>query len=209
MRRQLTVREWLLLALLGVILLVSGYISLFYIPMTSERDRCIAEAEDCRMQTEALQVRVEDKQRMERELEEIFAANPDPRSIAPYDNLKPVMNELNGMLATTREYSLNFGTVDASQPVVRRQISMNFTVGSYAAAKEVLQKLHDSAYRCMLDNVIINLVQRSGGEAGLDAWWYWGGEGDDGGVSVGGTIVYFEYQKNVPPPAGQTEAEAE
>ena len=194
MRRQLTVREWLLLALLGVILLVSGYISLFYMPMTSERDRCIAEAEDCRMQTEALQVRVEDKQRMERELKEIFAADPDPRSIAPYDNLKPVMHELNGTLATTREYSLNFGTVDASQPIVRRQISMNFAVGSYAAAKEVLQKLHGSDYRCMLDNVTINLGQRSGGEAEIDDWWNRGGEGDEGSVSVGGTIVYFEYQ---------------
>ena len=209
MRRQLTVREWLLLALLGVILLVSGYISLFYMPMTSERDRCIAEAENCRMQTEALQVRVEDKKRMERELEEIFAADSDPRSIAPYDNLKPVMHELNGTLATTREYSLNFGTVDASQPIVRRQISMNFTVDSYAAAKDVLQKLHDSDYRCMLDNVTINFGQRSGDEAWIDAWWYRGGEGDEGGVSVNGTIVYFEYQKTARTAAKLPEAEAE
>lgn len=197
MRRQLTVREWLLLALLGVILLISGYLSLFYMPMTSRRDLCIAEAEDCRMQTEALQVRVEEKQRMERELAEIFAADPDPRSIAPYDNLQPVMHELNGTLAATREYSLSFGTVDASQSIVRRQISMNFAVGSYEAAKEVLQKLHDSDYRCMLDSVTINLGQRSGDQGGLDAWWYWGGEGDEGGVSVGGTIVYFEYQAAV------------
>lgn len=192
MRRQLTVREWLLLALLGVVLLISGYMTLFYIPMTSERDRCISEAETCRLETEVLQVRLADKRRMERELEEIFAVNPDPVSIAPYDNLKPVMHELNGTLSPTRDYSLNFGTVDASQPIVRRQISMNFTVGSYAAAKEVLQKLHDSAYRCMLENVSLSLGRRS--EVEPYYWWYLGGN-DESNVSVSGTIVYFEYQK--------------
>ena len=198
MRRKLTVREWLLLALLGVILLVSGYISLFYMPMTSERDRCIAEAEDCKMQTEALQVRVEDKKRMERELKEIFAADPDPRSIAPFDNLKPVMRELNETLSSTRNYSLNFGTVDASQPIVRRQISMNFTVGSYATAMRVLQQLHDSEYRCMLDNLSISFDQNSWEGYTPGFWWQdwdWDNHDNDGGnVSVNGIIVYFEYQ---------------
>ena len=53
MRRQLTTREWMLLALLGVILLVSGYMLLFYIPQTTERDRCIGETEACRTEIEA------------------------------------------------------------------------------------------------------------------------------------------------------------
>ena len=45
MRRQLTTREWMLLALLGVILLISGYMLLFYMPQTAERDRCLGETE--------------------------------------------------------------------------------------------------------------------------------------------------------------------
>lgn len=198
MRRQLTVREWLLLALLGVILLVSGYMTLFYIPMTSERDRCISEAESCRLQTEAMQVRLEDKRRMERELEAIFAADPNPVGIAPFDNLKPVMHELNGTLSSTRDYSLNFGTVDTSQPIVRRQIAISFSTGSYAAAMGVLQRLHDSAYRCMLDSVSINFDE--GSREGYDPGFWGPGlgwTGDDSGngnVSVSGTVVFFEYQ---------------
>lgn len=198
MRRQLTVREWLLLALLGVVLLISGYMTLFYIPMTSERDSCISEAETCRLETEALQVRLEDKRRMERELEAIFAANPDPVGIAPFDNLKPVMHELNGTLSLTRNYSLNFGTVDASQPIVRRQISISFSVGSYATAMRVLQELHDSAYRCMLDNISISFDRSSWNGAEPDYWWNWNDNDVDdsnGNVSVSGTIVFFEYQK--------------
>lgn len=178
MRRQLTAREWMLLALLGVILLVSGYIMLFYMPMKSEREIALGEAESCRMQTEAALLRLEDKHRMERELEELFSAPQPPVSIPDYDNLQPVMLELNMVLSGTTDYSLSFGTVDTSQQIVRRSIAMTFTTGSYSAARAVLSQLHDSAYRCMLDDVSMSIDKNSGGT-----------------VSVSGTIVFFEYQK--------------
>lgn len=177
MRRQLTTREWMLLALLGVILLVSGYMLLFYMPQTAERDRCISETESCRMEIEAARLRLEEKHRMERELEELFAADVPPLSIADYDNLQPVMFELNSILASAQDYSLSFSTVDTSQTIVRRSISMSFTTDTYASAKTVLQQLHDSAFRCMLDSVNINV-----------------GRGEVRGVSVSGNIVFFEYQ---------------
>lgn len=124
----------MLLGVLGVVLLVSGYILLYYNPMTAERDRCISETESVQMQTEAAQIRLEDKRRMERELEKLFAADPPPLSIPDYDNLKPVMMELNTILTSTENYSLTFGTVDTSQTIVRRSIAMNFTTGSSTTA---------------------------------------------------------------------------
>ena len=93
------------------------------------------------------------------------------------DNLRPVMMELYAILGGAGDYSLSFGTVDAEEPIVRRSISMTYTAGSYAAAKDILQRLHDSAYRCMLDSVNISI-----------------GQGGDGPVSVNSTIVFFEYQ---------------
>lgn len=178
MRRQLTAREWMLLALLGIILVVSGYVMLFYMPMTSERELSLSEAESCRMQTEAARVRLEDKRRMERELAQLFSAPQPPLSIPDYDNLQPVMLELNTVLSGTTDYSLSFSTVDMSQPIVRRSIAMTFTTGSYSSAKAVLRQLYDSAFRCMLDDVSIS-VEKEGEKA----------------VSVSGTIVFFEYQK--------------
>lgn len=184
MRRQLTTREWMLLALLGIILLISGYMLLFYMPQTAERDRCIGETETCRMETEAARLRLEEKRRMERELEELFAAEVPPLSIPDYDNLQPVMFELNSILASTEDYSLSFSTVDASQSIVRRSISMSFTTGSYEAAKAVLQQLHDSAFRCMLDSVNVSI-----------------GQSNESAVSVSGNIVFFEYQAEPQAPA--------
>ena len=177
MRRQLSARELILLGLLLVLVLVGGYLLLFYSPMTAELERLENETASCQDELEIAQIRIEDKRRMERELEEIFAASPNPLSIAPYDNLQPVMFELNAILQSTAEYSLSFGTVDLEETVVRRRISLSFVSDSYETAKRVLGQLHDSAYRCMLDDVSISL-----------------GEGDGGQVSVSAALVFFEYQ---------------
>lgn len=185
MKRQLTTREWLLLAVLGIILVVSAYMMLFYMPQTAERDRCLQAAEDCRTEIETARLRVEEKQRMERELEALFSGDTPPMSIADYDNLQPVMFELNSILASTADYSLSFSTVDASQTIVRRSISLAFTTADYASAKAVLQKLHDSPFRCMLDSVSVSI-----------------GRGEQNNmVSVTGNIVFFEYQADPQPEA--------
>lgn len=178
MSRKLTAREWILLGLLAVIALVSGYIMLFRMPMTTRRDIARQDAELYRVQTEAAQLRLEEKRRMERELEELFAGDTEPLRIADYDNLQPVMFELNTILSGAEDYSLSFGTVDTSESVVRRSISMSFTSGSYEAAREILRQLCDSDYRCLLDSVSISV-----------------GQGEAGAVLVNGSLVFFEYQR--------------
>lgn len=176
MKRKLTAREWVLLGLLAVIALVSGYILLFYMPMTARRDSARSGAELCRAQTEAAQVRLEEKRRMERELEALFSGDTEPLSIADYDNIHPVMLELNGILSGAEDYSLSFSTVDTSSAIVRRSISVSFTSARYEDARKILRQLHGSAYRCMLDDVTLSM-ERGGGA-----------------VSVNGVIVFFEYR---------------
>lgn len=176
MKRKLSAREWVLLVVLALIVLISAYVMLFYIPTTTARDSARAEIADCEEQLDALQVRLAEKQYMERELTKIFAENDDPRGLADYDNQKAVMLELNSILAVAEDIDLSFSTPDTSESVVRRQISIKFTCGSYTAAKDILQRLHDSQYRCMLDSIEITNKE------------------EDGTVSVSGTIVFFECQ---------------
>jgi cyanate lyase len=99
--------------------------------------------------------------------------------MAPYDNVQQVMVMLNSILGQTEEYSLTFGTVSQEEgngSVVRRPISLRFRSSSYDAAKAILQQLHDSDLRCMLDDVSIST--ETGGQ----------------GVTVTAVLVFFEYQ---------------
>lgn len=179
MNRKLTIREWILLGLLAVIALVSGYVMLFCMPMTARRDTALSETELCRVEIEAAQLKVEEKRRMERELEALFADGAEPVAIADYDNLQPVMFELHTILSGAEDYSLSFGTVDTSQSIVRRSISLSFTSRSYESAREILEQLCGSAYRCLLDSVSISV-----------------GQSTEGNVSVDGAVLYFEYQRS-------------
>lgn len=179
MNRKLTAREWILLGLLAVIALVSGYVMLFRMPMTARRDTALSETELCRVEIEAAQIRAEEKRRMERELEALFADGAEPVAIADYDNLQPVMFELNTILSGAEDYSLSFGTVDTSQSIVRRSISLSFTSRSYESARDILGQLCSSAYRCLLDSVNISV-----------------GQSAEGNVSVDGVVLYFEYQRS-------------
>ena len=179
MNRSLAPREWLLLAVLLVVLLISSYLMFFYLPMSTERDNLRRDIESTGLELEAAQIRVENKQRMERELAEIFAQNPNPIGLAHYDNLQAVMLELHTILNAADDYALSFSTVDSTQKIVRRSISLNFTSSSYAAARQILQRLDNSAYRCMLESLTISLNQsRNRGSS----------------VAVNGVIVFFEYQ---------------
>ena len=178
MNRKLTVREWILLGLLAVIALVSGYVMLFCMPMTARRDTALSETELCRVEIEAARLKVEEKRRMEQEA--LFADGAEPVAIANYDNLQPVMFELHTILSGAEDYSLSFGTVDTSQSIVRRSISLSFTSRSYESAREILEQLCGSAYRCLLDSVSISV-----------------GQSREGNVSVDGALLYFEYQRNV------------
>lgn len=178
MNRKLTAREWILLGLLAAVALVSGYLMLFRMPMTTRRDIARQETELCRVQTEAAQLRLEEKRRMERELEALFADGGELLAIADYDNLQPVMFELNAILSEAEDYSLSFGTVDTSEAIVRRSISMSFTSGSYGAAREILERLSGSEYRCLLDSVSVSV-----------------GQGEAGTVLVNGSLLFFEYQR--------------
>lgn len=177
MKRQLSGREVVLLAILLIIIVAGGYIFLYYTPMKDEAARLEADRISCEEQLVPALARIEEKKRMEQELK-ILEADPDSRELAPYDNQKAVMIELNAILQTTSQYSLSFSTVGTgkSDSLICRRISLNFTADSYDMAKQVLDDLHASMFRCMLDDLSISL-----GEGGNLA-------------SVAVTMVYFEYQ---------------
>lgn len=175
--RPLTAREKFLLGVLLVVAVVSAYLALFYQPMTTklaELDEQLGQTEDQLLES---QIKVNQLEKMRAELAEMGAGGKSMIGLARYDNLQAVIVELNGILSKTSEYSLDFGTVDTSQQIVRRNIALNFSAGSYEQAKAVLKELHDCKYRCLLSTLSLN------------------DEDQSGKVQVSVTMTFFEYQE--------------
>ncbi len=175
--RPLSAREKFLLGVLLVVTVVSAYMALFYGPINNkmaELDQQIGETEEQLLEAQVKAMRLE---KMEAELAEMKSNGQPLVGLAPYDNLQPLIVELNGILSKTIQYTLDFGTVDASQQIVRRNISLNFSTGDYEQAKAVLKELHDCKYRCHLSGLNIREENRNGD------------------VQVSVTMTFFEYQE--------------
>lgn len=200
MRRRLTFREIVLLTVLLVLAAGSAYYMFFFRPNRDEKlavELQILAAQD---QIETDQLRLSRKQKMQSELEDIFSGDPDPASMAPYDNGRAVLHELSSILAGAEDYSLSFSTSPSaeSDDVIRRTVSMNFSCAGYEQARDILGQLHDSQYRCVLEN--LSLSSRAVAEtypgdqaAGASGQALRASDAAPASVDVSATLVYFEY----------------
>lgn len=173
--RKLTLRERVLLILLAIIVVISAYVMLFSMPLDQKSQTLteeIALADELALQ---LELRLGEKQRMERELQQLETAEDAPAVMPEYDNLQAVMMELHRILANCDEYSLSFLGDETENQVYCRQVVLPFTCGSYEEARNVVQQLRDSDLRCMIDSVEIQ-------------------EEENGGVSAMVTVTFLEYR---------------
>ena len=145
--RKLSTRERVLLAILVVVAVVSGYVLLFSMPLNEKIQTLgqeIMESEDLKTQLES---RWSQQQRLQQLTEQLKKQEGEVRYMPEYDNLQAVMVELNTILADCQEYSLAFQPDDPEDAIYARRATIPFTCGSYDQARDVLQRLHDSAGR--------------------------------------------------------------
>jgi len=157
-KSKLTPRDTLLLVFLVVLLIGVVYYLGFYTPLQNELTSIRNKSIDCDSQIVTASAKIGQMDEMQAELDEIFARPAEEiTQIAPYDNKEVVLNQLYSILARTKDYSLNFTDPDVqADGTVRRNISMSFRCDSYAAAKNVIQDLTDSQWRCLVNNLSIS-----------------------------------------------------
>lgn len=177
--RKLSLRERFLLIALAVVAAVCAYVLLFHMPMarrTEELNARIAQAEELSAQLEA---RLAEQHRMEAELEQLAAREDAPAPMPEYDNLQAVLVELNAVLAGCREYSISFQGEQTEDSVYCRRVTIPFSCGSYEEARTVLQRLHDSPLRSLLEDVTLSVQ-------------------NDGSVRATASMTFFEYREPEP-----------
>lgn len=173
--RKLTMRERVLLIVLAVIVVISGYVLLFYLPMRQSAQSLQAQIEENEELSAQLDARLTRQRQMEHSVAQ-WSEDPDALPEMPsYDNQQAVMVELNSILSDCLEYSLSFQTDDTQGNVFRRTVTIPFVCANYTAAENILQRLHDSALRSHLSDVQI-------------------AQQEDGTVHVTAVMTFFEYQ---------------
>lgn len=81
--------------------------------------------------------------------------------VESYNNLKAEIRELNNIFGDAEAFNFGFDQAVATGDAVRRKISANFTAKDYATAKQMLTKLHNSQYRCLIRDINISTTTSS------------------------------------------------
>ena len=175
MKYVMTPREKILLGILAVLAVGAAYFFLFLSPLQQKKAECLtqtASVEDTILLAEAKKAKMN---KMEQELEEIFAQEIEEiREVPEYDNSKKLIQRLHLILSATEKYSITFTDAEAENQIVRRTVMLAFDCATYEEAKDVLTKLRDCEYPCVLQDLTMNHKE---------------------GYSVNVVLVFFEYQK--------------
>jgi hypothetical protein len=189
MKRELTKREKTMLAILGVLLVGLLYYKFVLTPINDQIVTLQSDTENDQAMIEASTPQLKKMQAMEKELDELKASG-EAKAIPEYDNIKAVMNELHLIMASAKEYSLNFNGTTESDAIVRRPIDMSFTASSYAVARGIIDKLHDSSYTNQISDISYTLAD------------------DSAEVKVELLITYYELDPNPQTAASPTDTAA-
>lgn len=152
--KQLTRRECVLLAILGVLLLFSAYFFLVHRPVTEGLARTRQEREELAVELTVLDAKQQSMTRMQAELDALLQ-QPNTAQIPHYDNLEQIMGFLDTLLAPASDYTLGFNglTPDEDTTILRRVMTLTFTCDSYQLARDIVLQMQNCPYRCQLDQL--------------------------------------------------------
>ena len=158
-----TRRERVLLVIMSIVLLCGAYFFLVHQPVEAQKANLISAAAEAENERILLDAKLTKIAEMEAEL----AGLPDNLAPTPdYDNLQPVVNHLNAVMASTLDYTMSFqpAVMPEEGRIVRRAIDMTFTCSDYAAAHDIITQLHYGPFRCQLDNLSVSAQRTEGME---------------------------------------------
>ena len=178
---KMTAREYILVVILLLLLIGICYYEFYYSPLQTRLQSLSTQSGELDSETSVAAARLGTMSKMQKELDEIFARPQNEiTEIAPYDNAKVVMNELNGILSQSQNYKLTFSDpVIEAGGIVRRTVSMNFSCTSYYSALQVINNLNTGHWRCLMRSLSVSGDENIATDT----------------VSCAATIVFFESTK--------------
>ena len=131
-KSKLTGREVIMVVFLVVLLVGVCYYLLFLTPLKKDIADINIQISEAESQLSVSQAQVASMDKMQAELDEILSRPKDEiTEIAPYDNAKQLMRELNGILAHGSDYSISFADpIIGDDGIVRRNVNLSFTASN-------------------------------------------------------------------------------
>ncbi len=188
--RSFSRREKVLLIILALILVIGLYVLLVQRPVEAKLDELALEKEDLKLDQQVAEVKLSRRNKMKKELDEIFALPQDQITVMPpYDNIETLMVQFNAIFMGL-EPKLSFPEVRFEEGVATRPIQFEFAAPSYDQARAILTRLTRTGYRSLLDGLSIR--PEGADSVTRDGFLQINRSIREGSVLVQGTIYFYE-----------------
>lgn len=147
LNRSFSTREKVLILILVVLLIGACYYFLVVKNVADTMAANEAALSETNLQIDRQTALAAARSRMEQELEKLGPEQNLPE-VAVYDNIRNELDELNALLSGVITYDLKFGQPVLKDSLVRRPVTVSFTVRSYRDALDVVAALGHGSYRC-------------------------------------------------------------
>lgn len=148
LNRSFSTREKVLLLILAIVLVLGAYYFLVIKNVADTLAANQAELQQVQLDIDQQTALAAARSAMEREL----AESEDLPEVAVYDNIRNELNELNTLLASAATYDVTFEPPELEGTLVRRSVSVSFTVPDYLSALNMVRALENGSYRCAISD---------------------------------------------------------
>ena len=185
--RDFTLKEKLLLMLLGLVLVGLAYYQFVDQPVRSKIESAHAEADSLSAELKTVEAKLVRMHRMRDELEDVTAGG-SASEMGSYNNSKEEYTVLNDILGSALKYSITFANVTRDNDQIRRNFTFQFTTDDYEAMERMIGELLDNHYRCLIGDLRCTASNK--------------GNVMEGNITVNGTATFYETMVGGTPDAG-------
>ena len=157
--RDFTTKEKVFLLILALILIALAWYRFVFIPCRDGVAAANAERDQYKSELLVASAKEAQLQKMQEELNALGELKYASR-MESYNNTKQELTLLNSILENANEYSVSFSGVTKDGDQIRRNFSLRFKTDSFAAAKEIVDRLSNSEYRCLLGDLQYDMTLR-------------------------------------------------
>ena len=159
-------REKLLLGMLAIVVVAIVWFVFVYQGTTNTIARLDSEIAEVSAQVQADEARVNLLTSMKQTIEQRKAEGAKTTPMPEYDNVRPLMAELNNIMAEASTYTLTFDALDRSDDTyAARGVRIDYTSPSYDDAEKIVRELAGGKYPCRIDSVAISTSRVAGSSA--------------------------------------------
>ena len=146
--RALTARENTLIVVLSIVALFGIYYIFVFDKVRSEMDDIELQTSYFMDEKTIKTAVLIDKNAMEEKVNEMLALPQSEISVLPtYDNEEKLLRELAIILKPTFARTIHFDPIQITDDIVRRKLSITFSIQSYESLRKVVDDIHNTGYR--------------------------------------------------------------